>query len=123
MAKTLGVVATPVDSEGAIDPAWGRAERVAIVNTEAGAIRAWSEYHVGWGRARQEGRKGEHHARIAQFLRAHQVATILCHHLGPGMATMVERLGIACLSGQSGSARHALTEALEDRGAIPVRGQ
>lgn len=123
MASTLGVVAIPVGADGTIDRAWGRAERVAIVTTNAGSIREWQEHHVGWGAARQEGREGEHHARIARFLLDHRVNTILCHHMGPGMTTMVDRMDILCISGQAGSARHALAEVLSGRGDVPVHGQ
>ena len=50
-----------------------------------------------WGRA----------ARVASFLREQGVQVVVAHHIGPGMATMLGRMGLTVRLGASGDARQA----------------
>jgi predicted Fe-Mo cluster-binding NifX family protein len=95
------VICLAVAGDGCIDPRWGRAQRVAIATAEKGAITGWEEFDVSWDTLHDTGSEGTHHARVARFLREHQVDTVLAHHMGEGMA----RLGLV------GDARRAVTAA------------
>lgn len=101
------LVCVPVGANGVVDPRWGRAARVAVADLRHGAILTWHEFDVGWDRLHDEGTEGGHHARVASFLREHQVDTVVAHHMGDPMIQMMERMGIAVHLGASGSAREA----------------
>ena len=45
------IVCIPVTADGAVDPRWGRAQRVAIARVNGDAIESWEEFDVGWGTA------------------------------------------------------------------------
>lgn len=105
------VVCVPVTELGEVAAGWGRAERVAVVRMQDGAVADWQEYEVGWGRLHDTGGEGEHHARIARFLREHAVEAVVAGHMGPPMAHMLERMGIRVRLGAAGPARQALLTA------------
>lgn len=63
------VMCVPVVSDGQIDPRWGRAARVAIVDVEDGAVAGWREFDVAWDELHDVDTEGGHHARVVRFLR------------------------------------------------------
>ena len=105
------VICLAVADDGCIDPRWGRAQRVAIATAENGAITRWEEFDVAWDTLRETGSEGTHHARVARFLREHQVDTVLAHHMGEGMARMLQKMGVTVRLGIVGDARWAVTTA------------
>jgi predicted Fe-Mo cluster-binding NifX family protein len=105
------VICLAVAGDGCIDPRWGRAQRVAIATAEKGAITGWEEFDVSWDTLHDTGSEGTHHARVARFLREHQVDTVLAHHMGEGMARMLGKMGVTVHLGLVGDARRAVTAA------------
>lgn len=105
-------VCVPVTQDGSIDPRWGRADRVAIAEVGDTGIDAWQEHEVGWGRLHDAGPEGQHHARVATFLRDHGVGVVVAHHMGGGMEQMLARMEIEVHLGASGNARDAVLRAL-----------
>ena len=78
------LICVPIQSDGQVDPRWGRAARVAIVETSEVALTAWHEFDVGRNELHDRGTEGGHHARVARFLKAH----------GVEMVTMLDRMGL-----------------------------
>ncbi|HZC30675.1 MAG TPA: NifB/NifX family molybdenum-iron cluster-binding protein [Gaiellaceae bacterium] len=110
------VVCIPVTKEGHLDPRWGRADRVAVVSVSGtSGIESWEEFEVGWGWRHDEGPEGQHHARVATFLREHGVTTVVAAHMGEGMIHMLGRMGIRVHLGADGLAREAALAALGSR--------
>ena len=105
------VICLAVADDGCIDPRWGRAQRVVIATVEAGAITRWEEFDVSWNTLHDTGPEGTHHARVARFLREHQVDTVLAHHMGEGMARMLQKMGVTVRLGIVGNARQTVTSA------------
>ena len=105
------IVCVPVSADGALDPRWGRADRVAIAEVAEGAIARWDEFDVLWGTLHDEGTEGSHHARVARFLRDHQVEVVVADHMGPPMVNMLEQMGVGVRLGASGDARGAVLAA------------
>jgi predicted Fe-Mo cluster-binding NifX family protein len=105
------VICLAVTGDGGIDPRWGRAHRVAIAAAEGGAITHWEEFDVSWDTLHDTGPEGAHHARVARFLIAHRVDTVLAHHMGGGMAQMLEKMGVTVRLGVVGDARQAVVSA------------
>jgi len=101
------VVCVPVMSDGQVDPRWGRAARVAIVDVKGGVLAGWREFDVAWDELHDVGTEGGHHARVARFLREQDVQTVLAHHMGPEMLNMLGRMGLTARLGASGDARQA----------------
>jgi len=107
------VICVPVTVEGLIDPRWGRADRVATMETSGDGIEDWQEFAVGWGTLHDEGTEGSHHARIARFLLDHHVGAVVANHMGEPMVHMLQQMGIAVHLGASGGAREAATAAID----------
>ena len=105
------VICLAVADDGCIDPHWGRAQRVAIAAVEDGTITRWEEFDVSWDTLHDTSPEGAHHARVARFLREHQADTVLAHHMGAGMASMLQKMGVAVSLGIVGDARQAVTAA------------
>ncbi|MDE3113040.1 MAG: hypothetical protein KGN00_02670 [Chloroflexota bacterium] len=105
-------VCVPVSGDGSVDPRWGRADRVAVAEVGEAGIEKWQEHEVGWGRLHDAGPEGQHHARIATFLREQHVRAVVAHHMGGGMELMLARMGIAVHLGASGGAKEAVLRAL-----------
>lgn len=101
------VVCVPVLSDGQIDPRWGRAARVAILEVQDGAVAGWQEFDVGWDVLHDVGTEGGHHARVARFLQEHSVQTVVAQHMGPDMLHMLGQMGLTVRLGVSGDARQA----------------
>lgn len=102
------IVCVPVLPDGSIDPRWGRAQRVAVADVDAGAIRSWEEFDVGWGSAHDSGPEGQHHARIARFLTEHRVQRVVADHVGEGMRQMLASMKIDLRLGAAGPARRSV---------------
>lgn len=100
-------ICIPITSAGTVDSRWGRAERVAVADVENGTVAEWTEFDVGWGMLHDTGPPGAHHARIARFLRDHQVQAVAVDHVGMGMQRMLTTMGIRIDTGHSGDARVA----------------
>jgi predicted Fe-Mo cluster-binding NifX family protein len=105
------IVCLPVTTDDRIDPRWGRAARLAVADVRDGAIVAWNEYQVGWDVLHDAGTEGGHHARVATFLQAHGVETVVADHMGEPMLRMLHQLGIAVRLGASGEAHRAAVAA------------
>ena len=102
------IVCAPVTQEGMIDPRWGRADWVALADLVDGKIVGWEEVEVSWSRLHDEGGPGSHHARVATFLREHQVEALVANHIGPGMVRMLDTMGVSLYLGAAGDARAAV---------------
>lgn len=107
------IVCLAVTEAGLVDPRWGRAERVAVAEVNPDGIESWRELDVGWGSLRESGTEGSHHARVARFLREHQVEAVVADHMGADMEHMLGKLGIEVHLGASGPARDAALHALD----------
>ncbi len=101
-------VCVPVDEDGAVDPRWGRARRVAVAEVDHGVVSSWQEHEVGWDVSHDTVGEGSHHASVARFLREQQVDVVVASHMGPGMEHMLDRLGVTVRLGAAGSARQAV---------------
>lgn len=110
-AGSSRMVCVPVTPDGQVDPRWGRAASVAVVRLDGGRIVAWSEHHVAWDELHDVASEGGHHARVARFLEAHGVRTVVANHMGPPMVTMLGRMGIEVRLGAGGDARAAVVAA------------
>lgn len=106
------VVCVAVTPDGQIDPRWGRASSVAIAEVGGGTLGRWEEFQVRWDELHDTGTEGGHHARVARFMREHQVAMVVARHMGPDMHHMLERLGIDVRLGAAGDARDAVLAAV-----------
>jgi predicted Fe-Mo cluster-binding NifX family protein len=105
------IACVPVTPEGAIDPRWGRAARVAVAEVAHGDVVGWHEHDVGWDRSHDEGAEGAHHARVARFLRDQRVQVVVADHMGEGMNRMLQRMGVRVHLGAGSSAREAVVVA------------
>lgn len=111
------IVCVPVTPDGLVDPRWGRAERVAVAEVRDGRVATWREFEVRWDRSHDAQQEGDHHARVARFLRDHGVRMVVAQHMGDGMRHMLAHMGIAVRPGSQGRARSAALAAVggEDR--------
>lgn len=107
----MTTVCIPVTDDGAIDPRWGKARRVAVVQADLETIRDWHEYEVSWDALHDTGTEGAHHARIARFIREHHVETVVAGHMGPGMQRMLHTMGVTVHLGASGPAQQGAAAA------------
>lgn len=105
-------VCIPVTTDGRTDPRWGRAARVAVATVDDGALTGWQEHEVGWDVAHDQGTEGSHHARVARFLREHDVQVVVAHHMGDGMTRMLSTMGIHAVLGAGEDARQAVQDAV-----------
>jgi predicted Fe-Mo cluster-binding NifX family protein len=102
------IVCVPVTSTGEIDPRWGRAARVAVVEVRDGDLVRWEEFEVGWDQLHDVGTEGGHHARVAQFLQDHRIDVVVAGHMGGPMVQMLDRMGLEVQLGASGDAGRAV---------------
>src|ERR1700687_561124 len=107
------IVCVPVTAEGDVGPTWGRADRVAVAAVSPDGIDGWQEFDVGWGTLHDAGTEGSHHARIAKFLLEHKVEAVAAHHMGAGMTHMLDKMGLAVMLDETGSARDAAARMLD----------
>lgn len=101
------IVCVPVAADGRMDPRWGRAHRVAVVEVRDGSVADWQEHVVAWDDLKDSGTEGFHHARIARFLREHQVEAVVADHMGQDMHHMLQKMGLQVHLGAAGDARAA----------------
>ena len=104
-------VCVPITADGRVEPRWGRADRVAVADMTNGEIGDWQEFSVAWGMLHDQESEDAHHARVARFLRNHQVQAIAVHHVGPGMQRMLDSMQIRVVAGLDGNARNAARSA------------
>ena len=102
------IVCVPVTPSDEIDPRWGRAAHVAVVDVQDGELTQWQTFDVAWDELHDTGTGGGHHARIARFLLEHGVQVVIAHHMGDPMAQMLEQMAIEVQLGASGDARDAV---------------
>jgi len=102
------IVCMPVTSTGDIDPRWGRAARVAVVEVQNGELLRWEELEVAWDQLHDAGTEGGHHARVARFLQDHRIDIVVANHMGEPMVQMLDRMGIEVRLGVSGDAGRAV---------------
>ncbi len=105
-------VCVPVTADGAIDPRWGRADRMALAEVDAGQIIGWTEIEVSWGTLHDQGAEGVHHARVVRFLHEHGVQIVLADHMGEGMRHTLAKMGLEVRLGIAGDARTAVRAAV-----------
>jgi predicted Fe-Mo cluster-binding NifX family protein len=101
------IVCVALAEDGQIDPRWGRANRVAIVDVREGRVTDWQEHTVAWDALKDSGTEGSHHARVARFLHEHHVEAVVAHHMGEGMHHMLQKMGLQVRLGAMGDARRA----------------
>jgi predicted Fe-Mo cluster-binding NifX family protein len=109
------IVCVPVTSTGEIDPRWGRAARVAVVEVEGGQLLRWDEHEVGWDQLHDAGTGVGHHARVARFLAEQRVEIVVAHHMGDPMVQMLDQMGLEVHLGASGNAGRAVLAATSRR--------
>lgn len=104
-------ICIPVAGDGQVDPRWGRADLVAVADVDDGLIIGWTEHEVAWDSLHDAGSEGQHHARIARFLREHHADTVVAGHMGGGMLRMLRTMGLTVYLGAHGDAHQAVKEA------------
>ena len=114
MAGSL-VVCLPVGEDGRVGHSWGRAPRVAVGEVAEGRVLRWEEFAVGWDSLHDAAGEGSHHARIASFLRDHEVQAVAAGHMGEPMRHMLARMGIELRLGAEGEARAVALALMEAR--------
>jgi predicted Fe-Mo cluster-binding NifX family protein len=102
------IVCVPVTPTGDIDPRWGRAARVAVVEVQDGELVRWEEFEVAWDQLHDAGTEGGHHARVARFLEDHRIGIVVAEHMGEPMVQMLDRMGMEVRLGASGDAGRAV---------------
>jgi len=112
------VVCVPVTDDGLIEQRWGRAHRVAVAIVTDAGIAGWEEFSVGWGNLHDAAGEGDHHARIARFLREHGTDAVVAGHMGPPMAHILAKMRIEVHLGATGDARDAIRRALSDERSV-----
>jgi predicted Fe-Mo cluster-binding NifX family protein len=108
-------VLVTVSPDGTVAPGLGRAKLVAIATVQDGRVSSWQEHAVGWDAAHDEGTEGAHHARIAKFLREHEVDAVVTGKAGPGMVRMLGTMGVRLVMDVTGDARDAAVAAAAGR--------
>ena len=76
------------------------------------AIDRWTEHDVEWDTLHDAGGEGQHHARIARFVKEHEVDLVVAGHMGQPMAHMLDKMDVALSLGAAGDAREAVIRAL-----------
>ena len=101
----------PLDADGRVDPRWGRAHRVAVVDLDEDAIHDWRLCEVSWDVLHDQHGEGAHHARVARFVREHRIEAVVAGHMGPGMLRMLRTMGVTVYLGACGDPREAAVTA------------
>ena len=111
------IVATPVTVDGRTAHAWGKAHWLGVADVTGPRVTSWTIHEVGWDELHDAGTHGSHHARVVRFLKDQGVQAIVVDHVGPGMARLLERLGIPVLAATPGDARESILAAV---GSLPA---
>jgi predicted Fe-Mo cluster-binding NifX family protein len=106
------ILCVPVTDDDQVDPRWGRAQRVAVARVLDGAIDDWQVYDVSWDRLHDDGTPAQHHARVARFLKEHDIEGVVAHHVGEGMMRMVGTMKLSLFLDATGDARLAVVNAV-----------
>ncbi|MEV0895694.1 NifB/NifX family molybdenum-iron cluster-binding protein [Actinoplanes sp. NPDC049802] len=101
-------VCVPVTEQEQVDPRWGRAQRVAVVEAGDDGIQRWQVFDVGWDRLHDEGTEGSHHARVVRFLRTHEIEMVVAAHMGAPMQNTLRKMGLRVVLDAAGDARSAV---------------
>jgi predicted Fe-Mo cluster-binding NifX family protein len=107
------ILCVPLTNDAMVDPRWGRADRIAVAEVVNGEITSWQEIEVSWSRLHDEGTPARHHARVARFLKEHQIQTVVANHVGDGMVRMVNTMGLTLRLDAQGDARAAVLSAAQ----------
>lgn len=105
---TTQIICIPIADDGQVGHSWGKAHTVAIAAVRGGAIQGWRTETVRWDIAHDEGTEGSHHARVARFVRANGITTVVATHMGTPMQNMLLKLGMRVQQGAVGDARAAV---------------
>lgn len=105
------ITCVPVTADGQVGHSWGKASTVAVATVEDGDIVSWRTEVVGWDVSHEEETPGGHHARVARFVRDHDITTVLAGHMGEPMQNMLVKLGVRVRLGVDGDARAAVMSA------------
>lgn len=105
-------VLVTIRPDGTVAPGLGRASLVAVATVTDGALTDWQEHAVGWDAAHDEGTEGAHHARIAKFLREHEVDVVVTGRAGAGMVRMLGTMGVRLVMDVEGDARASAVDAV-----------
>lgn len=106
------IVATPVTVDGQTAQAWGRARWIGIAEVAGPRVTSWRIHEVGWDESHDAVSHQSHHDRILRFLTAQNVEAVVVDHVGPGMARLLEQLGIPILPSTPGDARASVLAAV-----------
>lgn len=101
-------ICVPVTEDGLVAHSWGRAHTLALATLVNGSLREWRTEVVRWDIAHDEGTEGSHHARVARFIRGHEVTAVIAGHMGDGMHNMLAKLGVDVRLGVEGGAHRAV---------------
>jgi predicted Fe-Mo cluster-binding NifX family protein len=104
-------VLVTIRPDGTVAPGLGRAPLVAVATVTDGTLVDWQEHAVGWDTLHDEGTEGAHHARIAKFLREHEVDVVVTGRAGAGMVRMLGTMGVRLVMDVEGDARSAVVDA------------
>lgn len=105
------IVAVPVTPQGLVDPRWGKAHDVAVVELDGGRIVTWEQHEVGWDDLHGQGEHGAHHARIVRFLRDQRVEAVIINHCGAPMMNTMQKMGLVLIVDAQGEARDVVVRA------------
>jgi predicted Fe-Mo cluster-binding NifX family protein len=64
-------------------------------------------FDVGWDHLHDADTEGAHHAKVAPFLRDHQVNVVVAQKMGADMARLLGKLDVVVRLGATGDARAA----------------
>ncbi len=105
------IVCVPIDPNGMVDPRWGRADRIVVVDLIDGEIESWREIDVSWSTLHDSGSPARHHARVARFLKDNSVEMVVADHVGDGMVRMLGTMNVPLALDAAGDARAAVLAA------------
>ncbi len=100
-------VCIPVTPDGTVDPRFGRAPRVAVATITDDVLSDWQEFDVLWDVTHDGGTEGAHHARVARFLKDHEITVVAARKMGVGMQRMLGSMHIRVAHDCTGDARRA----------------
>ncbi|MCA0251875.1 MAG: hypothetical protein LCH76_06225 [Actinobacteria bacterium] len=104
------IIATPVTVDGRTAESWGKAHWVGVADVAGPRITSWTIHEVGWDDAKGLG-KDSRHARIARFLQAEQVTTVVAPAIGRRLRKLFAQLGIGFAKAIPGDARTSVLAA------------
>ncbi|MBI4899114.1 MAG: dinitrogenase iron-molybdenum cofactor [Actinobacteria bacterium] len=85
---------------------------MAVAEVSDSGITGWEVHEVAWDRLHDSSTHGSHHARVAGFLKAHNIQAVVVDHVGEGMQRMLTTMGIPMLPASPGDARASVLAAV-----------